>query len=116
MVLLALLLLAQAPSGTDSPTTAAAPAPLTLAEAVRLARQSSPLAEAARAQAEGAVRAARVAGRLADPTFDLRVENWRPGTSSFVAGSETDTFVVATHKGTFHGVMRAHTPMGCRWT
>jgi cobalt-zinc-cadmium efflux system outer membrane protein len=94
MVLLALLLLAQAPPAAEPPPTAAAP--LTLAEAVRLARARSPIAEAARAQADGAARAARVAGRLADPTIDLRMENWRPGASDFVASADADVFAVAT--------------------
>jgi len=93
MILLALLLLAQAPPGPE-PSLAAAP--LTLAEAVRLARARSPLAEAARAQAEGAARSARAAGRLADPTLDLRLENWRPGASDFVASADADVFAVAT--------------------
>jgi cobalt-zinc-cadmium efflux system outer membrane protein len=82
-----------------APEQVAAPAPggaLTLADAVRLARARSPYAEAARAQAAGAEKAARVAGRLADPTLDLRMENWRPGASDFVASTDADVFAVAT--------------------
>src|SRR5512139_3487911 len=90
MTIWLLLLLAQAP---------AAPPPadrLTLPEAVALARVHSPLAAAARAQAEGAARAAKVAGRLADPTLELTAENWRPGADDFVAGADLDVFAVVT--------------------
>lgn len=90
MTIWLLLLLAQAP---------AEPPPaerLTLAEAVALARAHSPLAAAARAQAEGAERAAKVAGRLADPTLELTMENWRPGASDFVASTDLDVFAVVT--------------------
>ena len=69
---------------------------LTLAEAVALARAHSPLAAAARAQAEGAEKAAKAAGRLADPTLDLLVENWRPGADDFVASTDLDVFAVVT--------------------
>jgi cobalt-zinc-cadmium efflux system outer membrane protein len=62
---------------------------------VALARARSPLAAAARAEAEGAARAAEVAGRLADPTLDFAVENLRPWASDFDAGSELDIFAVA---------------------
>jgi cobalt-zinc-cadmium efflux system outer membrane protein len=90
MFLSLLLLVAQAPA--DAP-----PADrLTLPEAVALARAHSPLAAAARVQAEGADEAARVAGRLADPTLDLTVENWRPGASDFVASTDLDLFAVVT--------------------
>ena len=93
MVSLALFLLALAPADAAS---SAPSSPLPLAEAVRLARERSPLAEAARAQAEAAARAARAAGRLADPTLDLRLENWRPGASDFVASTDADAFAVLT--------------------
>ena len=106
MITCVLLLLAQALAGAPAdpaavaagaePAGAAAAGTLTLAEAVRLARARSPFAEAARAQADGAARAARAAGRLADPTLDLRMENWRPGASDFVAGTDADVFAVAT--------------------
>lgn len=88
MIPLLLLLLAQAP---------APPAPgetLSLPEAVALARARSPLAAAARVRAEGAGSAADVAGRLADPTLDLAVENWRPWASDFDPGGELDVFAV----------------------
>lgn len=87
-----LLLLAQAPPATPSPADAA----LTLPEAVTIARARSPIAAAARARAEGAAHAAEVAGRLADPTLDLVVENWRPWASTFEPSSELDVFAVAT--------------------
>jgi cobalt-zinc-cadmium efflux system outer membrane protein len=98
MVFFAFLLLAQAQTQSEVHSQAATDAPvaLTLAEAVRLARAHSPLAKAARVQADGAARAARAAGRLADPTLDLRMENWRPGASDFVASTDADVFMVAT--------------------
>jgi cobalt-zinc-cadmium efflux system outer membrane protein len=63
---------------------------------VTLARAHSPLAAAARAQAEGAERAAKVAGRLADPTLELVAENWRPWADDFVASADLDAFAVLT--------------------
>ena len=100
-----LVLLAQvtaAPTATDAalPPTPSPPAAeagtLSLREAVTLARAHSPLAAAARAQAEGAERAAKAAGRLADPTLDLAMENWRPGADDFVASADLDVFAVVT--------------------
>ncbi len=90
MTPLLLLLLAQMPAGTPP-----VGASLSLPEAVAIARAHSPFAAAARAQAEGADRAADVAGRLADPLLDLAVENWRPWASGFDASQELDVFAVA---------------------
>jgi cobalt-zinc-cadmium efflux system outer membrane protein len=95
MAIWLLLLLAQAPADA-SPAAPAAGEALTLAEAVALARAHSPTAAAARAQAEGAERAAKVAGRLADPVLDVRMENWRPGAEGFVASTDLDVFAVVT--------------------
>ena len=67
---------------------------LTLGEALGIARAHSPLAAAARAQAEGAEKAAEVAGRMADPHFELKMENWRPGADDFAAGRDLDVFAV----------------------
>lgn len=67
---------------------------LSLGEALGLARAHSPLAAAARTRAEGAENAANVAGRLADPLFDVRVENWRPGADDFDASADLDLFAV----------------------
>jgi cobalt-zinc-cadmium efflux system outer membrane protein len=75
---------------------AQAPEPLTLQQALELARVRSPEAAAARAQAEAAARAARLAGRLADPTLELTAENWRPGADSFDASQDLDVFAVVT--------------------
>ncbi len=61
-----------------------------------LARAHSPLAAAARVQAEGAEKAAQAAGRLADPTLDLQAENWRPWTDDFTASTDLDLFAVVT--------------------
>jgi cobalt-zinc-cadmium efflux system outer membrane protein len=100
MVLWLLLLLAQAPAAAlpspAGPPSNTAGEALTLAEAVALARAHSPLAAAARAQAEGAARAAKAAGRLADPTLELTMENWRPGADDFVASTDLDAFAVLT--------------------
>jgi outer membrane protein TolC len=90
MTIWLLFLLAQAPAEPPPAGT------LTLAEAVASARAHSPLAAAARAQAEGAAKAAKAAGRLADPTLELTMENWRPGASDFVASTDLDVFAVVT--------------------
>jgi cobalt-zinc-cadmium efflux system outer membrane protein len=97
------LLLVQAPAepsrveASDPARSAPAPAAeLALAEAVALARAHSPAAAAARAQAEGAERAAKAAGRLADPTLELTMENWRPGADDFVASTDADLLAVVT--------------------
>ena len=90
-----LILLAQVTAAPFA-TEAAPGGTLTLPEAVALARAHSLLASAARAQAEGASNAARLAGRLADPTLELAVENWRPGADGFVASSDLDVFAVVT--------------------
>jgi cobalt-zinc-cadmium efflux system outer membrane protein len=92
MLLLVLLLSAQSP--VPGPSRSAEE--LSLHAAVGLARAHSPLAAVARAQAEGAVRSARVAGRLADPLLELSVENWRPGASDFAASRDLDVFAVVT--------------------
>jgi cobalt-zinc-cadmium efflux system outer membrane protein len=97
MGLLLLLVLAQAPAGPALvPASPASEQVLTLPQAVALARARSPIAAAARAQAEGAARAAQVAGRLADPLLDLSIENWRPGADDFVASTDLDVFAVVT--------------------
>jgi len=93
MTPLLLLLLAQATAGALAPPQGGAV--LSLAEAVDLARTRSPISAAARARAEGADRASAVAGRLADPTLDLVVENWRPWAADFEPSSELDVFAVA---------------------
>jgi outer membrane protein, heavy metal efflux system len=90
------------PPATDAAMPPLAPPPaaeaeaLSLRQAVALARAHSPLAAAARAQAEGAERAAKAAGRLADPTLDLAMENWRPWADDFVASADLDVFAVVT--------------------
>ena len=102
MTIWLLLLLAQAPEaslpGVSTPALSEVGpgATLTLAQAVALARAHSPLAAAARAQAEGAAKAAKVAGRLADPLLELTMENWRPGADDFVASTDLDVFAVVT--------------------
>ncbi len=95
-----LLLLAQAPSelppGAAAPLSSVAGEALTLPDAVALARAHSPFAAAARAEAEGAEKAAKAAGRLADPSLELVAENWRPGADDFVASADLDVFAVLT--------------------
>ncbi|HQZ17307.1 MAG TPA: TolC family protein [Vicinamibacteria bacterium] len=61
-----------------------------------LARAHSPIAGAARARAEGAETSAKAAGRLADPTLELTMENWRPTADDFVASTDLDVFAVIT--------------------
>ena len=98
MTIWLLLFLAQAPAAAAPPESSppATGGTLTLAEAVALARAHSPIAAAARAQAEGAAKAAKAAGRLADPILELTMENWRPGASDFVASTDLDVFAVVT--------------------
>jgi cobalt-zinc-cadmium efflux system outer membrane protein len=72
------------------------PATLTLAEALALARVHSPLAAAARAQAEGAEKALRYAGRISDPLFEVKMENWRPGADDFAGSTDLDVFALVT--------------------
>jgi outer membrane protein, heavy metal efflux system len=71
----------------------AQPAPLTLAQAVRLARQESPLRASAAAVADGADSAAQVAGRLANPLIDVRAENLTPHDP---LGPDRDIFAVVS--------------------
>jgi cobalt-zinc-cadmium efflux system outer membrane protein len=97
-----LLLVAQA--ATPPLATQAVPPPppgagaetLSLRQAVALARAHSPLVAAAHVQAEGAERASKAAGRLADPTLDLSMENWRPWADDFAASTDLDVFAVVT--------------------
>lgn len=91
MSLLLIVVLAQAAVPVEG-----SPPALTLAEAVSLARAHSPILAAARAKAEGAERAAGLAGRLADPLLELAVENWRPGATDFDASTDLDVFAVVT--------------------
>jgi outer membrane protein, heavy metal efflux system len=68
-------------------------APLTLAAAVSTAKTSSPRRRGAAMVAEGARDAARVSGRLQNPLFELRTENWTSGGS---ATPGVDVFAVFT--------------------
>ena len=69
-------------------------APLTLSMAVAQARTSSPRRRAAFLAADGAREAARFAGRLPNPLFELRTENWT--TSDRAGMPDTDVFAIAT--------------------
>jgi cobalt-zinc-cadmium efflux system outer membrane protein len=80
--------------------------PLTLPAALESVRTRSPRLAAARAQAEGAGEAARVAGRLADPTIDLSSENWRFG-DGFDAHQELDVFATWSQPLELSGVRGA---------
>jgi cobalt-zinc-cadmium efflux system outer membrane protein len=88
MIALPLLLAAQlgAVPATD--------APLTLSAAVTEARTSSPRRRGAVFVADGARDAARAAGRLPNPVFELRTENWSPSTRA--ASPALDVFAVIT--------------------
>ncbi len=70
--------------------------PLTLSEAVALARRSTPL-EAARARADGADTAWRLSGRLPNPAVEFRAENWTfRGIPRPPAGPGLDLFATVT--------------------
>ena len=69
-------------------------APLTLSMAVAQARTSSPRRRAAFLAADGAREAARFAGRLPNPLFELRTENWT--TSDRAGMPDPDVFAVVT--------------------
>ena len=64
--------------------------PFSLADALALARRTSPLREAAVRLATSAEEVARTSGRLLNPQLDMRVENFGPGTS----GLAKDVFAV----------------------
>jgi cobalt-zinc-cadmium efflux system outer membrane protein len=68
--------------------------PLTLSTAVLQARTASPRRRAASIVAEGAREAERVAGRLPNPLFELRSENWPA--SGGPAAPAVDLFAVVT--------------------
>jgi cobalt-zinc-cadmium efflux system outer membrane protein len=96
LILLAQLavLPAGAPPSPSASGTLRQDAPLTLSTAVALARTASPRRRAASLAADGAREAVRFAGRLPNPVFDLRTENWtasdRPG------APDIDIFAVAS--------------------
>lgn len=76
-----------------SPTPPAAPF-ITLAEAVTRARVASPARQAAELRASALAEAARWAGPLANPYFDLRGENWSPSGDPRLPG--VDLFAIVT--------------------
>ena len=85
-----------APAALGPPVPGTAPeAPLTLAEAVRLGRERSPFRAAAAAVADGARRASGLAGRLPNPSVELRSENWMPGGRG-PGDPDLDSFAVVT--------------------
>jgi cobalt-zinc-cadmium efflux system outer membrane protein len=94
MTFLLILLFAQA--SPRPPVPSPATDLLTLEAAVDLARARSPMAAAARARSEGAERAAKVAGRLADPELQLTAENLRPWASDYVASTDLELLAVVT--------------------
>jgi cobalt-zinc-cadmium efflux system outer membrane protein len=67
---------------------------LTLAAAVNQAKTASPRREAAAAIARSTQDAANVAGRLTNPVFELRTENWSPRSPAL--SLPVDLFAVAT--------------------
>lgn len=67
---------------------------LTLPAAVTRARVSSPQRHGADAIARSAVDAARAAGRLPNPLFEVRTENWSPASPS--PAPQLDVFAEAT--------------------
>lgn len=67
---------------------------LTLADAVSRARTASPQRRATAVVAEGMRDAVRTAGRLPNPLFEVRTENW--GSSSRPTAPDLDVFAVIT--------------------
>ena len=84
---------AAAPPSQRATVSPPSEAPVTLSMAVAQATSASPRRLSASLGAEGARQAARFAGRLPNPVFELRTENWT--TSSHVGAPETDVFAVA---------------------
>lgn len=96
MFLLAQLVVvpADAPPVQSASVTPSVGAPLTLSMAVAQARTASPRKRGASLAAEGAREAVRFAGRLPNPLFELRTENWTA--SNRAAAPDRDVFAVAT--------------------
>jgi cobalt-zinc-cadmium efflux system outer membrane protein len=82
-----------APRSVNSDSSAQPP-PVTLSAAVAQAKVASPRRRAAVLAVEGARESLRLAGRLPNPLFELRSENW--STSNRIGAPETDLFAVAT--------------------
>ena len=74
---------------------------LTLDEALRLARTSAPARAAAAARAAGTSEAVQFAGRLPNPSVELRSENWRFGGHS--GDPSIDTFALVSQPLEFGG-------------
>jgi len=82
--------------------------PLTLAEAIARAREASPVRDAAVKLAAGAEDAARHAGRLPNPQFDVRIENlWPDG-----PGLSKDVFAVVNQMVELGGKRRLRRELG----
>jgi len=75
------------------PVPVSPPSSLTLAQAVEAARAHSGARAAAAARTDGALQAASAAGRWANPSIELRSENWGSGAPG---GLPADAFVVLT--------------------
>lgn len=74
---------------------AAAPPPLSFAQALEAAASRSPLAAASAARKDAAAASAAKARRLPNPEATLRVENWRRGTDAHPFDANADLDVVA---------------------
>jgi cobalt-zinc-cadmium efflux system outer membrane protein len=97
MILPLLILTVQLGVRVDAPPPSAAQAgdpPLTLSMAVARARADSPRRRGAAIAVDGARAAADAAGRLTNPLFELRSENW--SWSSSPAAPDLDFFAVAS--------------------
>ena len=92
------------PAQTSAPPPDSAGPSIPLSVAVSQARTSSPRRRAAWLAVEGARDAARFAGRLSNPIFELRTENW--SATRRPAAPEIDVFAVLTrHGGNFLTVL-----------
>ena len=78
MLVTALVFALAASAPSQAPAAAAGSETLTIAQAVDRARRQSPLRAGAAAAADGADRAATLAGRMPNPLIDVRAENLTP--------------------------------------
>lgn len=92
---LPLLLLAAAiappPDAAARPTVQGPESPLPIERALDIARQRAPLARAAAARLEGATASVRLAGRIPNPSLEVRGENWTAGRWGWTPGRAPDS-------------------------
>lgn len=95
------------PVAADARGQPANDAPLTLERALTLARERSPRRAAAEAQRLGAEAAAQRAGRVPNPVFEFRSENWTPGRSDDLPNDTYASLAQVIELGGKRGTRRA---------